>query len=462
MRALFALALLWLSAVPVVILLLRRLPEGPSYTFVAGSSFFVGALLAAASVPLSDAIFGTLHAAALGGTYLGLAAAAALASGFAKGVTAREEHQGPRPDGRTSSHAAIAVTLVTIAWLFGRLWVLMREATVKPLLAWDGWELWAAKAKVWVMKSELVAFYPPTAIGRIPIPEGFFASTKHPDGLPWLLTWFSILGGGWDERVIGYLYVALLAAVCLSVFGAVRMVTRNPLAASLAAAGLGTIPYLNAQVALPGYADIWVAAYFVYGAMILCLFSRRPLDHAALALLALAAVACVTLKSTGLIWAGMLVAGLVVAARPGLRWIAYGGLAAAVLVVVLSTPGEIWLPLKMRQWSLDLTNVTDPLLRVLLSFRDWNILCWIGIVSALARAMLPVADRSLHVLDVVLVGSLMILVTGFYYSGLSFWVTEFTGVNRGLLPLASLVVLWAVLSLEHVSRSSKLRDRQYG
>lgn len=462
MRALFSLALLWLPAVPAAVLLLRRLPGGRSYTFIAGSAFLVGALLAAASVPLADALFGTLDAVALGGTYLGLAAAAALAAGFAEGVTARGQHQGPRGVERISSPVAIAVIAATAAWLFSRIWVLMQEATVKPLLAWDAWELWAAKAKVWVMKSELVAFYPPTAIGRIPIPEGFFASTKHPDMLPWLITWFSILGGGWDERAIGYLYVALLAAVCLSVFGTVRMVTRNPVAASLAAAGLGTIPYLNAQVALPGYADIWVAAYFVYGAMILCLFSRRPWDHAALVLLALATVACATLKSTGLIWAGMLVAGLLVAARPGVRWIAYGGLAAAVLVIVLSAPGEIWLPLKMRQWTLDFTNVTDPLFRVLLSFRDWNILCWVAIVAALARAMLPAACRALHALDVMLVGSLTILVTGFYFSGLSFWVTEFTGVNRGLLPLGSLVVLWTVLSLERVFRSSELPDEQYG
>lgn len=453
MNALLTICVIWLPGVALAEMAIRAGSKVRCPAFAIGAGYFIGAFLAAISVPLAHVMFADISTSHLLTCYVFLF----VCGGIAILVVSRAGRQWMNHecgDERPKDHprSAWLVILAATTWVGWRVWLLFGEARGKPLLAWDGWELWAAKAKVWTMTGELVPFSLPVAIGRIPVPEGFFASTKHPDLLPWLMTYFSTVSGGWTEVELSFLYIALVIALCLSTFGCVKMLTQSYASAALTAAAITTLPYLNAQTALPGYADIWVAGYFSLGAMAAMLASQKNLDGLSFCVLVISIAACLLLKSTGMLWAGILLAGIAVGFYPRLRFLVYAGLAIAVLFIVFRAPGEIWLPLKMRPWSLEFTDVTIPLAKQLFTFRDWNILWWLVGLTAVIRVATSAWENKPYALDVMIVIAIAVLITGFYYSSLSFWVTEYTGVNRGLFPLALLGLLWVAVSLGQISR----------
>lgn len=406
------------------------------------------ALLAAFSVPLADRILGTIAAPAL------LAAYAALVGLFWLLCWATLRWRpAPASDAtipvaadKTSRWELLAIPLLGL--ILARLWQLAVESTGRPLMAWDAWHSWAAKAKVWTANEALSAFHQLQMTGRS-VPEGYFTRLKHPDTLPWLMSWFSISGGGWNEPMLGLLYISLLVAIAVLFYAVARQLGGNRLIGVAAMLLVASLPYVNTHVALPGYADLWLAAYFVAGAAIIQLMVLEPNRDRRLLWIGVLVclVAAPAIKMTGVAWSGILAAAVVVAILPRLYWLLLATPVVIVAGLMLWQPERLWLPMAGKFWRLEFENVTEPLLNVLFALRDWHLLWWLFLCALCLAPSVPTERRSLRPANAAICLSATFLLVGYYFSPRSSWVLDYTAVNRALLPLALLAALWLVLFL---------------
>jgi hypothetical protein len=106
-------------------------------------------------------------------------------------------------------------------------------ATIGPLWEWDAWAIWALKARVFFEHGSVDWQFLAT-------PSNEFAHADYPLLVPINLGLHAILGGAWDDRWIGLVTVAMLAAGTL----AIRQITDSAVVA-LAFAALGASRYVS-------------------------------------------------------------------------------------------------------------------------------------------------------------------------------------------------------------------------
>src|SRR5204862_6291983 len=159
----------------------------------------------------------------------------------------------------------------------------------------------------------------------------FYASPNYPATVPLWQLWSSVALSRWDDSLMNLPWWLVDVAFAIAVYGALRESGVATVGATIGAWLASSLPLANVHVALGGYADLPMAAYYALAALAAWHWSReRTLASALLALLF--AVACMTIKTPGLVWAMTLLPGIVIALMPqrGPRVVAVG-LAVALL-----------------------------------------------------------------------------------------------------------------------------------
>ncbi len=214
--------------------------------------------------------------------------------------------------------------------------------------------------------------------------------------------------------------------------------------AALAGAFLvASLPLANVHVALAGYADLPMAAWYTAAALALLRWTRsRDARDAALALLL--AIACTQIKNPGWFWAATLVPGIVVALMPrhGVRVVAIGFAAVAVALVVLA---RFKFTLFNYQVNLTFQPAWGDLAQSYFLLGNWNLL-WYGAIAAALLAWRSLLAPALVPLTTVVAGGLVFLFFVFAFTTASAYITDQTTVNRATLHLAPLVVVFMVLA----------------
>ena len=338
--------------------------------------------------------------------------------------------------------AARVLWWLLVGWLALRFVLLGLAVNWQPLYPWDAWVQWATKARVWYELGYLAPFALPDAWfaqnGRV----YFDAAPHYPPTMPLLQVWANIAVGHWDDARMNWPWWQIAVALTLAVYGGLSRLGVSAVAALFGAFMVATLPLANAHVALAGYADFPLAAYYTVAALALVLWgATRSLDDALLA--ALLAVACTQIKNPGLFWALTLVPGALVILLPrhGLR-LAAGGLGVAiVLLAALARANVTIFNYRLR---LDFDPAWSALAESYFLMGNWNLLCYAAIgVAVLARRQL--FAPALAPLTVVLIAGLLFLFAVFGFSNARAWVADQTTVNRATLHLAPLLAVFLVL-----------------
>jgi hypothetical protein len=338
--------------------------------------------------------------------------------------------------------AARAFWWLLVGWLALRFALLGLAVNWQPLYPWDAWLQWATKARVWYELGQLAPFALPDAWFAENGRAYFDAAPHYPPTVPLLQVWANIALGQWDDARMNWPWWQIAVALTLAVYGGLSRLGASPLAALFGAFMVATLPLANAHVALAGYADFPLAAYYTVAAIALVLWSatRNP-DDAALA--ALLAVACTQIKNPGLFWALTFVPGVLVVLLPrhGLK-IAAGGLGVAVLL--LATLARAQLTIFNYRLQLDFDPAWSALAESYFLLGNWNLLWYAAIgVAVLARRQL--FEAALAPLTVVLIAGLLFLFVVFGFTNARAWVADQTTVNRATLHLAPLIAVFLVL-----------------
>lgn len=326
-RLLLAFALTFL---PGCVWMMRLVPRGISAraSLVAGYGMLFGMVV----IPV---IMRGLSAAGLPFSFLniGTAAAGLLLAGLLLPQKCRAGHSGqvaPPAAARTTRWEALVICLCA-ALIGARLVSLGMEAGLRPIFAWDGKQHWAKQARIF-FETASVARYVPFEQWLELGGAGVY-TTVHPDypiTIPLLQAWTSIALGGWHHNLINLPWVLCYAALGLIFYGQLRAAGAGALLAVASTYMLLSLPYLNIQVALAGYADIFMAACYL--AAVAAFFNWTTDRNPGQAALATAfALSCLLVKNEGLFWLLSFLPGLL------LVWLGVkrGALSLAALAVLL-------------------------------------------------------------------------------------------------------------------------------
>jgi hypothetical protein len=438
--------LVWMLGVAVVGALFsdKASASGPGYIpFVAGCGFLVGLFLLTAWMRALSALviaFGVVPIGAACAIVAGVAAFHALrvrSDWMQRSRWIAALHRRDLPD--TSRVLWFAI----LGWLALRFVLLLLEVLRQPLYPWDAWTQWATKAKVWYALKTMAPFVDAAQWLAAPGAAVYVdAAPNYPATVPLMQVWSATLLGRWDDALVNLPWWLMGVAFGLALYGFLRKISLGPVAALVGAWLVLSLPILDTHIALAGYADLPMAAYFTTTALAALTFARtRSWRDLALALVL--ALACITVKNPGKIWVATLVPALIVAMVPkyGLRIVAAMFAAVGVLAVVLTRTGMTVLGYHLElQFDMPWQGLYDAYF----AYANWHLLFYAAVLVA-AIGWRYVLSPGIAPLTVLVLTGLAFLMFGFGFTNARLWVEDQSTVNRATLHLAPLIVVWIVL-----------------
>lgn len=347
-----------------------------------------------------------------------------------------------------------------LALILARLAGLALEVIWRPLFPWDASMHWATKAKVWFDAAEIVPFVDYDRwLGSA---ERVYTDPHpgYPITVPLLQVWVNSALGRWDDSLMNLPWVLCAAALGLAFFGQARQAGAGPLLSLAFVYFVLSMPMLNTQVALAGYADLFMGA--CYGAAVMAFYKWTRTRDRGDGILALAmALCCPLIKNEGLFWAATLALGWLAAVLPPrkLAVVALAGIVVALLALWL-IPEDLRIAGNTLEGLGGLrfrAEAVVPILTSLFLFDSWHLLWYL--VAALIPLGLVVLRpwRGAYLgIGVALGTAFVLFLTLFTFTGYAGTTAGFTSVSRITLHLApAFVFLAALIAHDLTTRQGK-------
>ena len=332
---------------------------------------------------------------------------------------------------------------MAIAWISVRFALLALEVASRPLYPWDAWIQWATKSRVWYELGRIAPFARAEQWFGTDGAVYFDASPEYPPTMPLLQVWSCILLGRWDDTLMNWPWWQIGVALTLLVYGALRQLEADAITALAGALLVASLPLANVHVALAGYADLPMAAYYTCAALALLRWTVTR-DARDLGLSLLMALACTQIKNPGVAWALTLVPGAVIALglKHSPKIIGIGFAAGLLLLGLLVQTQPTFFNYRLH---LDFDLAWRALAESYFLYGNWNLL-WYGALMAAVLAGQRLLAPPLGALTTIVACGLLFLFVVFGFSDARVWVTDQTTVNRATLHLAPLLAVFTVLA----------------
>jgi hypothetical protein len=330
-----------------------------------------------------------------------------------------------------------------LAWIALRFLLLGMDVSWQPLYPWDAWTQWATKARVWYDLGRIAPFAPSAEWFTAGGTAYFDAQPDNPPTVPLLQVWACISLGRWDDALMNWPWWQTGAALACAVYGALRSLAVPALGALVATYLVASLPLANVHVALAGYADLPMAAYYACAVLAFLRWAATRDRHDA-ALTALLALACTQIAIPGLAWALTLLPGVIVVLLPraGLK-VAAGGLAA--LLFALAVAAQTRMVVMGHALHLEFAPAWSALAESYLLFGNWNLL-WYAVPVAALLAWRQLAAPALAPLTVIAATAAILLLAVFAFPEAAARFAGRTTFNRATLHFAPVAVVFAVLA----------------
>jgi hypothetical protein len=420
-----------------------------------GAGYLFGAMLLGAVLAWCNGLTLARLPWVAGGSMVLLIAAcvwAVRSRGSDPGITAVQDDDG-------STRARRAIAIVTTGALAVCLVLLLIQAILLPTLGWDAWNVWLAKPKAWfhlgllapAVAPEIWAMHAGEAITTVGWP--------YPEALPRYALWLAASAGAWNEAALHLAWPLAWASLGLAIFGYLRLAAVGTVQALLSAAAVLLLPMLTTHAALAGYADLWMAAMLLLGAVHVYRWMQSKRTGEAAAALACAAL-LPAIKAEGAIWLICLVLAALLARTSARRALLVFAGAIAIWAAALPWDG-LRLPLPGLGWvrlgwatvemerfgKIDLTwqHVGDEVLQTLFLLPNWSLLWYATpVLLALSWRAIP-TNAGLRALSCFLTLGFGFLFVLFFFTDASAWAENFTSVNRVLMHIVPTTVFWLSL-----------------
>ena len=331
----------------------------------------------------------------------------------------------------------------------------------KPLFPWDAWTQWATKARVWYELGRIVPFANADEWFAAGGAAYFDAAPDHPPTLPLLQAWSCIALGRWDDSLMNWPWWQAAVALAAAVYGALRSLAIGALGALVATFLVASLPLANVHIALAGYPDLPMAAFYACAVAALLRFATpRRRDDAALA--ALFAFACTQTANPGLGWTATLVPGVIVALAPG-SGVKIVAAVFAALLFVLAVVAQTSFVVMGRTVHLQFAPAWPALGESYFVLGNWNLL-WYGVLAVIALAGRALLAPPIAPLTAIAAAGALFVFALFAFPEIAAWPGGRMTLNRATLQFAPVAVLFAVLAFRAfaVRWSRAVPDSQHG
>jgi hypothetical protein len=432
-----------------------------------GYGYVLGAIMAGLlSACFSDSAHVVVHAA----PWLG--AIAMLTWGWAYRKRRLVVQSAPLPVRLVGMRLLLCVVLLIL--LLARAWLIADEAWLRPTFPWDAWSAWAVKPKTWFLIGHQVPFVSMSEWLAQSQTDSHTALTwNYPPLLGWIELWFASGAGAWQESLINLAWPSLWCALLLASYGQWRGLGLSATRACVATYALGSLPLLDAHVALAGYADFWLACAF--GLAVLAWLQWQATGNRGLLVMALLLAACLpAIKLEGSVWllcfSVTLVFGLLTrrwrwllaggALGLGVLGIALGGFVLPILGVgsVAIRWGEVDIP-SLGALTLHWQGVGKAMLASLFTLPNWNLLWFVFPLVLGLRWNEFRRHQLLRLLGLLLLLSAGFLLVLFFFTDAGRWAENYTSANRLIMHITPVALSLVALLLRDLDLSPARVDK---
>ena len=337
-----------------------------------------------------------------------------------------------------------------------RILSLALELVWRPLFPWDATMHWATKARVWFDAQAIVPFVDNLRwleLGG----EGVYTDHHpgYPITTPLLQLWLSLALGRWDESLMNLPWLLCLTGLALAFYGQARAAGGSALTAIIFTYLLVSLPLLNTHVALAGYSDLFLGAF--YAAALMAFHNWSVSRQPAQAVLALVfALYCPLIKNEGFFWLLTFLPALVVVLLPWRR--AMTLLCGAVLILVLLLaflpPDLVIAGNSLGDLKLKFhTGVFSGIATSIWVQDNWHLL---GFLLPALTFLILLSGRGVAAryrgIGVALLSAIALLLSLFLFTRHSLGAVRFSSLGRISLQLVPSLMFLAMLFWQDVSR----------
>lgn len=362
-------------------------------------------------------------------------------------------------------------------WVIARFVGLALEVWWQPLFPWDAWTTWGARAKVWSELQTLAPFVSPEVwladrTGTLHTIDAW----NYPATISLIAAWPTLALGTWNETAANIPWLGVALALGLGFYGQARIWGASSLTAMVFVWMLLSMPILNTQVALAGYADLWLATALGL-AMMAFLQWLRSGDPRQAFLTILSILVCIAMKREGLVWALLFIPSLIAAklskfvlsilagllmALGIFLWVK-GGIAFDLpgLGAIRLSPNVIQLPF-IDEFKLGYHAIWEPVFRHYFSYSNWHLFTYLLVFSLGAAVVAIFLDSPREWQKGGLVwalGCFAAIYFLFFWTDAYLWAMKGTSINRILLHFVPALLFWIMTVWLEFVRALESRAR---
>lgn len=360
----------------------------------------------------------------------------------------------PGADWRSLAGWRKIVYAVLLVAILIRLTGLGLEIVWRPLFPWDAWSQWATKARVWYELGHLATFVPADVWLNGELTGAYTDAAPHyPSAIPLIQVWMSYSLGRWDDTLMNLPWLLCAIALGLAFYGQARQWQISPLFALMFSYFLLSLPILDVHVALAGYADLFMGAFYGLAAMAFFHWIRtRDFWQGTMALLF--GLGCILIKQPGIAWTLTFLPALLIVFMPR-AGLAVTSVLAATSVAILFVLEDKDFHLFGYHVHLRFAADWHPFWQNMMVMDNWH-LFWYLVVAALVLSFPRLLAPSFRSMTVLLLSAASFLAIVFFFTHAQAWAEDYTTINRALLHMVPMLLFYVMVLFQEAVHSPRI------
>jgi len=377
---------------------------------------------------------------------------------------------------RDGAHQTTKINVTNAGWKKWLWWLLVLllvirfcglafEELWRPLYPWDAWMNWAPKAKTWFELKELVPYVHPDSWPMQSMQSGAYTlanpkASTYPPLVPLVQLWAALGIGEWRDNWVNLPWLFAGIALIMAVYGQLHLLHIHPVWSMLTIYLLFSTPYINTHIALAGYAELWLAAFYTLGFLS---FSRWVISGQRFQLLLtiLMMIACILTKKPGMLWASTLMLGILFNML-SVRWRLITLVSCALVVALWWIMGGIQFELSNGQnftftpdelkidgamhYAFWYHPVGEYFARNLLVLENWHLIGWLILLGTLPIFVICIAHKRLLPIAIPIIFSSISIGLIFFFTNHYAAAIDSTTLNRAVFHILPSMYLLAVIA----------------
>lgn len=347
-----------------------------------------------------------------------------------------------------SIYLATGVALMTLMGLP----LYVRLQLTLPILPWDALMNWLPKAHIWFNLGFSSDFVSPDVWLNASGEENKHTLANkmawaYPETVPLILLYMMSYLGDTESPLIFIPWLLIPFSMALSICGRIDSGGYRWQLFILTLGVLMSVPQLSIHAIQPGYADIWLAAYFGVACLVLSNFIQTK-SAANFFLLLILGLGCVSVKRFGFVFCGLLVVVLIMhfildvaQKRRKAGYVMLSSAAAVCVFLGLTTyvfmydqAGTANIPY-LGTVTIALNNALPYFFHTMFISLDWGILWYAMVICVAVQAVKLKSTPKLNHLLILIACTLAVLLVVFSFSQFFTTARDYTSLNRGIMVL---------------------------